>query len=103
MPRPYSEKYLRELSKLDPERIGVQLGRICVENNLPIMYVARLFKVSRMTVHNWFRGKYVRDKNYTRIQTFIAQVKDAVTDGTLPAPSLSHARQFVDIVKLTNK
>lgn len=103
MARPYSEEYLRALKTLDGTRIGVQLGRICVKANLPIMYVARVFGVSRMSVHNWFRGKYVRDKNYTKINEFIAKVETGFKKGMLPVGSLVEAREFIDSIKINQK
>jgi hypothetical protein len=62
MARPYSEQFLLALRKADPTRIGVQLGRVCVKANLPTTYVAEAFNVSRMSIHSWFRGQYVREK-----------------------------------------
>ena len=48
MARPYSEQFIIALSKADPTRVGVQLGKVCVKANLPTTHVAKTFKVSRM-------------------------------------------------------
>ena len=95
MARPYSEQFLLSLQKADPTRIGVQLGRICVKANLPTTYVAEAFNVSRMSIHSWFRGQYVREKNYERITKFIELVNKGLDRGVLPASTSSDARDFI--------
>ena len=49
MPRSYGDKFLVALKDGDPTRLGVKLGRVCVEANLPAAYVAKALDVSRMT------------------------------------------------------
>jgi len=96
MARPYSERFLLDLNKADPTRIGVQLGKVCVKANLPTSYVAKAFDVSRMSIHSWFRGQYVREKNYEKIIKFIDLVKADLDIGMLPAMSLVDAKKFID-------
>ena len=96
MARPYSEQFLITLQKADPTRIGVQLGKVCVKANLPTTYVAEAFNVSRMSIHSWFRGQYVREKNYEKIAKFIDLVKADLDIGVLPAMSLVDAKKFID-------
>jgi hypothetical protein len=96
MARPYSEQFLISLQKADPTRIGVQLGRICVKANLPTTYVAEAFNVSRMSIHSWFRGQYVREKNYERITKFIELVNKGLDKGVLPALTTTDAKNFID-------
>ena len=98
MARPYSERFLLDLHKADPTRIGVQLGKVCVKANLPTSYVAEVFDVSRMSIHNWFRGQYVREKNYERIAKFIGQVDKALERGVLPAPTMKVAKNYLDAI-----
>ena len=95
MARPYSEQFLLNLRKADPTRIGVQLGKICVKANLPTTYVAEAFNVSRMSIHSWFRGQYVREKNYERITKFIELVNKGLDKGVLPAPTSTDAKDFI--------
>ena len=66
MPRTYSEKFLKELMVADPSSIGVRLGRLCVDANLPAAYVAMALECSRMTVYSWFRGRGVSEKKHNR-------------------------------------
>ena len=96
MARPYSERFLLDLHKADPTRIGVQLGKVCVKANLPTSYVAKAFNVSRMSIHSWFRGQYVREKNYERITKFIELVNKGLDKGVLPAMSSTDAKNFIE-------
>jgi len=102
MARPYSEKFLVTLKKLNPNRLGVKLGKICVKANLPTTYVAEAFNVSRMSIHSWFRGQAIRDKNCTRIETFIELVEKGLANGSLPAATLSQAKEYIES-KISNK
>jgi hypothetical protein len=74
----------------------VQLGRVCVKANLPTTYVAEAFNVSRMSIHSWFRGQYVREKNYERITKFIELVNKGLDKGVLPAMSSTDAKNFIE-------
>jgi uncharacterized protein (DUF608 family) len=49
-----------------------------------------------MSIHSWFRGQYVREKNYEKIAKFIELVKLDLDNGRLPAMSLNEAKNFID-------
>ena len=102
MPRFYSERFLLEIHQLDGERLGVKLGKACVNANLPATYVASVMGVSRMTIHSWFRGKPLRDKNATLAKQFMNLIEEGIGAGDLPAMKLSHAKEFIEksIVRL---
>jgi len=51
-----------------------------------------------MSIHNWFRGQYVREKNYERIAKFIGQVDKALERGILPAPTMKVAKNYLDAI-----
>jgi hypothetical protein len=53
-----------------------------------------------MSIHSWFRGQYVRDKNYQRIAKFIDKVNDALDKGILPAPDMSVAKEYLSAVRI---
>ena len=89
MTRPYSDKFLLSLYEANYKKIGVKLAKVCVKANLPSLYVAKTFGVSRMTIHSWFRGSPVRDKNNTKIEKFIALVEEKAASGSLV---IAHAR-----------
>ena len=106
MARPYSSKFLLELDRANPSRLGIQLAKVCVEANLPVSYVAQVFGVSRMSVHSWFRGSYIRDKNCSKIELFMDTVNADLKHGDLPAPSHKYAKIYLDTVvkdKLLNR
>ena len=84
------------LFRSDSKRLGVRLAKLCVKANLPAQYVAEVFKVSRMTIHSWFRGKAIRDKNCTRIDNFMVLVREGLHDGQLPAVTLLDAKKYLE-------
>jgi transcriptional regulator with XRE-family HTH domain len=96
MARPYSKGYLMALTDLDSKRLGVRLAKLCVKANLPAQYVAEVFGVSRMTIHSWFRGKAIRDKNCTRIENFMVLVREGLHDGDLPVSTLLDAKKYLE-------
>jgi len=96
MPRPYSDKFLLGLNHADSDNLGVQLAKICVKSNLPTMYVADSFNVSRMSIHNWFRGNYIRQKNIKKIEKFINLIEEGLADGILPAINFPEAREYLE-------
>ena len=59
MPTGYSLLTVDAIQNADARLLGVQLGKICVKNDIPVTDVAEFFNVSRMTVYNWFKGKAV--------------------------------------------
>ena len=53
----YSRRFVEDNKRADPFHVGVQLGRICIERDIPIKDVAEYLKVSRQAVYMWFLGK----------------------------------------------
>ena len=96
MPRTYSEHFLLDLQRADPARLGVQLGRLCVAANLPAAYVAKALEASRMTVYKWFRGQGVREEKRKTIEVFMDLVKEDMEKGILPAPTMIHAKRYIE-------
>ncbi len=95
MARPYSDKFLLSLESADKDRVGIQLAKICVEAKLPLLYVAKYFGVSRMAVHGWFRGNYIKEQNCIKIQKFINLLKEDLQEGTLPVSSIKKAKLYL--------
>ncbi len=95
MPRPYDYKFLLDLQKADPTRLGVRLGRVCVEANLPAAYVAKVLGTSRTTVYAWFRGQGIREGKRLRVETFIDIVEKDIADGILPARTIINAKLYL--------
>lgn len=93
--RAYGEKFLLELRDADPTRLGVQLGRLCVDANLPAMRVAKVLNVSKTTVYAWFRGQYIREQKRKTIEAFMSLVRKDMEAGDLPAKTPTDARIYL--------
>lgn len=95
MPRNYSQEFLLEVNRQDPDMLGTQLALSCVEANLPAVYVAEALGVSRMTIHSWFRGKPLRYNNAKRVGQFVIRLKQDLDNGTLPAATIASAKTYL--------
>lgn len=96
MPRSYSDKFIMELSKIGSDNIGVQLGKLCVEANIPATYVAVALETSRMSIHSWFRGQEIRKSKHKLISAFMNLVKQDMRQGRLPAKSHIDAKDYIE-------
>ncbi len=98
MARPYSEKFLLELSENTGEGLGVQLAKLCVKANLPATYVAVALETTRTTVYSWFRGQGIREEKRKTVETFIQLVREDLEKEVLPARNMLEARQYIEKV-----
>jgi hypothetical protein len=96
MSRPYSEAFLLELHRANPNKAGIALALACVKANLPAKYVAEALEVTRMTVFSWFRGKPIRHNNLMKIETFTDLVESDTAKGILPAKNTAAARAYIE-------
>jgi hypothetical protein len=96
MSRPYSEAFLLELHRANPNKAGIALALACVRANLPAKYVAHALEVTRMTVFSWFRGKPIRHNNLLKIETFTDLVESDTAKGILPAKNTAAARAYIE-------
>lgn len=70
----YSLALLRKVKAADPKLLGVQLGRFCIDNDIPVSAVAERFGVSRAAVYCWFVGTYAPNKAlHDRVAKFISE------------------------------
>jgi predicted transcriptional regulator len=68
----YSVFTIREVNDANPRMLGVKLAKICIKKEIPVKDVAEFFKVSRVTVYSWFRGKVeVSEKHAAKVQQLI--------------------------------
>jgi hypothetical protein len=95
MPRSFGDKFLVALKNGDPTKLGVRLGRLCVEANLPAAYVAKALQTSRTTVYAWFRGQGIREERRTRIEAFISLVEKDMAEGALPVRNSIDAKMYI--------
>lgn len=98
MSRPYSKKFLDELSMGQSQRVGVMLAQACVKANLPAKYVAKALGVSRATVHNWFRGRILRGRNEEMALAFIRLINKDTEAGMLPVKTIKGAKAYIEDV-----
>jgi predicted transcriptional regulator len=76
MPKGYSLLMADEIKSADSQLLGVQLGRVCVNKDIPVSDVASFFGVSRMTVYSWFRGKsIVSGKHAEKMKKLVDKLK----------------------------
>jgi hypothetical protein len=67
---------LVKLNKAAGKSLGAQLGRVCIENNVPVASVAEHLGVSRQTVYSWFIGvSKPRSGTEERIKAFITSMQ----------------------------
>ena len=95
MARPYSEKFLLELSESTSEHLGIQLAKLCVKANLPATYVAVALETTKTTVYSWFRGQGVREEKRKTVETFIQLMQEDLEKEVLPAKTMKDARQYI--------
>ena len=96
MPRTYSDKFLIQLQQADSSLLGVRLGRLCVEANLPVAYVAPAVEVSRNTLHLWFRGQVMHEHKRKIVEAFMYLVEQDMKNGVLPASNTKRAKAYVE-------
>lgn len=56
MSKGYSLRLLEANKEADQKKLGVRLGRLCIQHDVPVQVVANNLKVSRTTIYNWFVG-----------------------------------------------
>lgn len=61
----YSSRCIASNAQADDASLGVRLGRLCIEHNVPVLKIAKELGVSRATVYNWFSGNIVPSKGCT--------------------------------------
>ena len=53
----YSQQLVKANKKANQKLLGVQLGKHCIAKDVPVIYVAKFFRVSRTAVYAWFKGE----------------------------------------------
>ena len=75
MSRGYTTKFIKAVNEADQTKLGVQLGQICIKNDIPVVDVAEFLKVTRMTVYHWFKGKTnVVNKHKEVVEKFLTKL-----------------------------
>ena len=64
--------------KANQRKLGVRLGRLCIQHDVPVTVVAQRMGVTRATIYNWFCGVSTPQANVvTLIETYIASLEGA--------------------------
>jgi hypothetical protein len=95
MPRKYGEGLLLHLNRLDENNLGARLAKVCIEARLPAIHVAKVFGVSRMAVHAWFRGGEIRSTRRSLVESFISVVQKDIREQRLPAVNIADAKAYL--------
>ena len=68
---------IRDLNaKADQRKLGVRLGRLCIEHDVPVTVVSQRMGVTRATVYNWFCGTSVPQANtVSLIESYIVSLE----------------------------
>jgi hypothetical protein len=62
----YSQRLI-EANKVAGDSLGVALGRLCIERNIPVNTIADYLNVSRATIYNWFWGVSNPSKQHSEL------------------------------------
>lgn len=75
MSKGYTSKFIRAVQDADQNKLGVQLAKVCIDNDIPVNDVAQFIGVTRMTVYFWFKGEMnVGDKHKEKIQKLVQKL-----------------------------
>lgn len=98
MPRTYSERFLRELHSNENKSndLGIDLAKTCVKANLPMAYVAKALRVTKLSIFHWFRGRQIRPDRRRDVLRFIMLLERDLGAGQLPARSTIDAKRYVE-------
>jgi transcriptional regulator with XRE-family HTH domain len=73
--RGYSLRLCAHNTAADPASLGVQLGHLCIAQDVPVTDVARQLGVSRQTLYNWFCGVNTPQRRFLpAIEAYIASL-----------------------------
>jgi transcriptional regulator with XRE-family HTH domain len=68
----YSARLIALNKKADSKLLGVRLGRVCIQQNIPVSTVASRLGVSRQTIYNWFMGETnLQDQSVDAVQDLL--------------------------------
>lgn len=70
----YSNRLIELNKKADDSSLGVQLGRVCIDRDVPVSDVAVHLGVSRQTIYNWFCGVNAPRAEVEKIKEIISSL-----------------------------
>lgn len=96
MPRTYGDKLLLDLYSESATWKGAELAKACIKANIPAAYAASALGVSKVTVHSWFRGTSIRQRNFKMVEAFLSLMQKDTEAGLLPVKNLKDARKYIE-------
>jgi hypothetical protein len=96
MSRCYSDDLIKIVKDSDPNKAGTALALACINGNLPAIYVSVALRVTRMSIHSWFRGRPIREKNRQLVEVFTDLVESDTAKGILPAKTKVEAKKYLE-------
>lgn len=54
----YTLHTVKKNKSADGRKLGVQIGRTCINKDIPVKEIASIANVSTVTVYAWFTGEY---------------------------------------------
>lgn len=92
----YSKKVYKAVSKADMNKLGVRLGAVCIDAEIPVQVVAKWTGTTRQGVYYWFFGQTeVAEEKRPRVEQIIRTLLRAIKDEKLPAKTLAQAMEVV--------
>lgn len=68
----YTVNFVNKVKEADSRKVGVQLGLVAIDKNIPISSIAEGIGVSRMAVYDWFTGRFnPNENNIKALQEFL--------------------------------
>lgn len=95
MPARYSSDLVEAVRNASVHGLGQELALLCIDANLPAVYVAQVLGVSRMTLHTWFRGGVIRERKQPSVTLLIKLLKEDLARGVLPVRTHGEARSYL--------
>lgn len=86
------------LASYEGENLGLRLASIAVNTDVPIAYIAWVLGVTKMCIHNWFKGKNIHKDFHEPVEKLIERLKFDLSEGILPCKTLKEARVYVGVV-----
>lgn len=86
----------------DRDNLGLNLGKLVIEGNVPVESIAQLMQVSEPTIYRWMYGTSKPSKVYHEsLEKVLKILRGGKRDKVIPMKGLKEDRvaKFVEIVK----
>lgn len=77
--RGYASGFVARVQSADRTLIGVQLGLLCIERDVPVLWVAEQTGVSRQTVYRWFLGAPPQGERLVQVEKLLARLRSTAS------------------------